>query len=78
MKKTKISTLTSITFWLGWTSVFLWPLSIVPIVTIIFGVITLIKFTKETNKDGRGYAILGLVLGIVFLVVRILYRIYGY
>lgn len=72
MKKTKISILTNITFWGGWASVFLWPLSIIPIVTIIFGVITLMKFTKETNKEGRGYAILGLVLAVIFLIVRIM------
>ncbi len=78
MKKIKISTLTNITFWGGWASVFFWQLSIIPIITIIFGVITLVRFNKETDKDGRGYAILGLVLGAVFLIVRILKQINGY
>ena len=72
MRKTKIAILTDITFWGGWASVFLWPLSIIPIVTIIFGVIALMKYSKETNKDGRGYAILGLVLAVIFLIVRIM------
>jgi hypothetical protein len=72
MKKLKTSTLVNITFWLGWVSVFLWQLSIIPIVTIIFGSMTLIRFHSETDKDGRGYTILGLVLGIVFLIVRLM------
>lgn len=73
MKKIKTTTLANITFWLGWSSVFLWPLSIIPIVTIIFGAMTLIRFHGETDKKGRGYTILGLILGIVFLIVRIMH-----
>ena len=72
MKKLKTSTLVNITFWLGWASVFLWQLSIIPIVTIIFGSMTLIRFHGETDKNGRGYTILGLILGIVFLIIRLM------
>jgi hypothetical protein len=72
MKKLRTSSLVNITFWLGWASVFLWPLSIIPIVTIIFGTMALIRFHGETDKNGRGYTILGLILGIVFLVVRLM------
>lgn len=58
-----------ISFVLGIVSVFLWEFSIFPILAIIFGVIGITK-TKEP-ETGRGMAVVGIILGAVFLFVRI-------
>ncbi len=55
---------------LGILSVFLWEFSIFPILAIVFGIIGIVN-TNKNKTDGVGLAITGLVLGIIFLIVRI-------
>jgi len=60
---------------LGILSIFLWEFSIIPILAIIFGIIG-IKKTLKNEKIGLSSAITGLILGILFLIVRI-YNLYN-
>lgn len=56
-------------FILGLLSVALyWVLGIVPLLAIIFSIIGLVS-VKKSGQKGKGFAITGLVLGIVFLLV---------
>ncbi len=72
MKQISTPAMVNITFISGMCSIILWPLSIVPIVAIVAGIITIMRYNKLVDKDGLGYTILGLVLGVVFLIVRIM------
>ncbi len=58
-----------ISFILGIVSVFLWEFSIFPILTIILGIIGVTK-TKEP-ETGRWMAVVGIILGTIYLIVRI-------
>lgn len=53
---------------LGILSIFLWEFSIFPIPALILGVIGI---TKAEEEDGKGFSIAGVVLGAVFLLVRL-------
>ena len=68
----KTSTLVNIAFYSGLLSIFAWPLSIIPITAMIAGFYAFLRFIEEPNKTGRPEAILGLTLGLVFLLVRIM------
>ncbi|MFA5061953.1 MAG: DUF4190 domain-containing protein [Patescibacteria group bacterium] len=56
-------------FVLGIISIFLWELSIFPLLALILGIVGIVR----TNKSGAGMwmAITGTVLGILFLIVRL-------
>ncbi len=51
--------------WTGIASIFLWGFSIVPILAIIFGI------TGIVRKEDSWKATVGILLGIVFLIVRV-------
>lgn len=53
----------------GIVSVFLWSFSIFPLLALILGIIGITR-TGEKVK-GRGMAITGTVLGVLFLLVRL-------
>lgn len=57
-------------FILGLVSIFI-PILVLPILSIIFGIIGIISFNPE-NETGRGYGLAGLILGILYLCVCIL------
>ena len=57
--------LSSVSFWLGIASIFLWGFSIVPILAIVFGV------TGIVRKEDSWKATVGIGLGLIFLAVRI-------
>lgn len=55
-----------IAFWLGLASIFLWEFSLVPILAVVFGGIGLTK-----SNDKALSSLTGIILGLIFLVVRI-------
>lgn len=67
MEKIKTNKSAIVSLCLGIASVFLWEFSIIPILAIVFGIIGLIRNEKKWN------AIIGIVLGVVFIIVRISY-----
>ncbi len=54
----------------GLLSIFTWEFSIVPILAIIFGAFGIYRTSKE-KKSGMTMAIWGVVLGVIFLIVRV-------
>lgn len=60
----------SAAFWLGLLSIILWELSAIPIIAITFGLIALIQIHKSKD-NGTFAAIIGIILGVLFLLVRI-------
>ena len=65
----KENLISSLGLWLGIASVFLFEFSIVPMLAIIFSVIGIYNGIKSGKQNWQAWA--GLLLGIVYLVVRI-------
>ncbi len=65
----KENLMSSAGLWLGIASVFLFEFSIVPILAIIFSVIGIYNGIKNGKQNWQAW--IGLLLGIVYLVVRI-------
>ena len=57
---------------LGCCSILFYPTLIVPALAIVFGAIA-IKAQKEARQSVNGMAVAGLVLGIVFVLIGILF-----
>lgn len=64
MKKTTAATLS---FWLGLGSIFLWEFSLIPLLAIGFGIWSRDKEQNPYNDGG----LVGIGLGIIFLIVKI-------
>lgn len=52
-------------FWLGIISIFLWDFSIIPVLAIVFGGVSL----KEEGSNWKAWT--GLVLGALFIIVKV-------
>ena len=63
-KKNKLST---VGLWLGLASILFWEIGIIPLLAIVFSSIALYK-VGEYHGDGRIKAIVGLVLGILYMI----------
>lgn len=66
--KKKLSSFALISLILGiLSSMFYWLFGLIPVLAIIFGIVALHRI-KTHNQKGKGFAITGLILGILFIV----------
>jgi len=72
----KYSGFSIVSFVLGLCSLFLFWIPIlglvIPILAVIFGFVALSKIKKNSELQGKGLAIAGLVLGFTFLIISLI------